>query len=296
MQSKVKDAFFGVAVGDAFGFPYQFLKRDTYKVAMKMRPSDRLLPAGSWSDDTAMTLATMDSITTCEGVDIEDMMLAFSLWLQEGDFTPFGWAFDVGGGTLKSIHRYISGIGVDECGLRDFNCNGNGSLMRILPLAFVDCTLDDIAAVSSLTHAHDYSVHACQIQVAVAKRLLNGEGIAQALRNVMCSEPYCNYKEYSRLLNIGTLKRNEIQSSGFVVDTLEAAMWCLLKTRSYRECILTAARLGLDTDTIGAVAGGLAGILYGVGGLYGIPKAWIRSLQAPELLNSIINDFDEFVQ
>lgn len=293
-KSKVYDCIMGVAVGDAFGFPYQFHKRGTFKVKNKMI-SGNGMPAGSWSDDTSLTLATMDSITACGGIDLEGMMMNFALWLRGGEFTPFGYSFDVGGGTAKGISRYISGFDVTECGLSDFSNNGNGSLMRILPLAFTPCTMDEIAAVSALTHGHEYSIHACQIQVAIAKRLLNGEGIAKALKNVMTSEPFCNFEEYKHLLNVGTMKRKEISGSGFVLHTLTAALWCLLKTTSYRECIMTAAGLGLDTDTVGAVAGGLAGIIYGSHGNRGIPKMWVKELNNRKLLREVIEDFEDSV-
>ena len=293
-KSKVYDCFMGVAVADAFGFPYQFHPRDSFSVKNTMIEGNGM-PAGSWSDDTSLTLATMDSITACGGIDLEGMMMNFALWLRGGEFTPFGYSFDVGGGTAKGILRYINGFDVTECGLTDYSNNGNGSLMRILPLAFVDCTLEEIAAVSALTHGNEYSIHACQIQVAIAKRLLNGEGIAEALRNVMTTKPYCDFEEYKHLLNVSTMSRDDISSSGFVLHTLTAALWCLLKTTSYRECIMTAAGLGLDTDTVGAVAGGLAGIIYGSTGNRGIPMMWVKGLRNRKLIESTITDFEDVV-
>lgn len=291
-KSKLYDCIMGVATGDAFGFPYQFKPRGSFSVKKKMIAGNGM-PAGSWSDDTSMTLATLESVAGCGCVNIEDMAMNFAMWLRGGDFTPFGYAFDVGGGTATSLSRYLNGMDATECGLSDFSNNGNGSLMRILPLAFTDCTLDDIAAVSSITHAHDYSVHACQIQVAIAKRLLNGEGIAEALHNVMTSKPYNTFEEYKHLLNVATMHRDEISGSGFVLNTLTAALWCLLRTRSYKECIMTAVGLGLDTDTVAAVAGGLAGIIYGTGGSRGIPKQWMASLHNRKLIKRMIDNFEE---
>ena len=292
-KSKIYDCIMGVAVGDAFGFPYQFLPRDTYKVSPNMKALSKEFPAGSWSDDTAMTLATMESLSIMGRVDISDIMLNFSLWFSEGMFTPFGFAYDIGRGTAMSIRNYIRGADVTECGLRGKEDNGNGSLMRILPLAFSNATLDDIAAVSSLTHGHELAIHACQIQVAVARKLLKGFEISEALRSVMAEYPYCTYEEYSNLATIGSRTRDEIRSTGFVKDTIEAAMWCLLNSSSYRECILLAARLGWDTDSVGAVAGGLAGIIYGSTGLKGIPPKWIKALQAREFVEELITQFEE---
>ena len=106
----------------------------------------------------------------------------------------------------------------------------------------------------------------------------------------------CTFREYADLANVGTWTRDEVKSSGFVLDTMYAAMWCLLKTNNYRDCIMTASKLGLDTDTIGAVAGGLAGIMYGVGGKDGIPKSWLRKLKGRKTLVNAITNFEMFLE
>lgn len=299
-HSAVFNGIMGVAVADAFGYPYQFRKRDTFKVKPEMIPTSNgkktWLPAGCFSDDTSMTLATMDSLAQNDGIDLDDMMLTFCMWLRCGDFTPLGFSFDVGHGTAASIGNYIAGMDVHSCGLRDYKNNGNGSLMRILPLAYTNCSLTDIAEVSGLTHAHGLAIQACQIYIAVARKVLNGKGLVQALREVLNEEPYSGYSEYQNLASVGTYTRDEISSTGFVVDTLYAAMWCLMKTDNYRDCIMTACKLGLDTDSIGAVAGGLAGIMYGVGGKQGIPKSWMNDLKGRKTVIRTISAFEEFLE
>ena len=288
------DAIMGVAVGDAFGFPYQFMPRGTFKVKEKMvaRGGRLGLPAGSWSDDTALTLATIDSIVECQEINIEDMMINFALWLIRGHFTPFGYAFDIGGGTMQSINNYINGEDVTACGLRTFNANGNGSLMRILPLAFLPSTLDEIAAVSSLTHAHPISVHACQIQIAIAKEIICGYDVRDAIERVMNQEPYNTYEEYAHLTTVQGMELDEISGSGYVLNTLTAALWCLTNTYSYHDCIIRAVNLGEDTDTVAAVAGGLAGLMYGIGGKRGIPTKWISAIQASRLVEDMCTDYE----
>jgi ADP-ribosylglycohydrolase len=151
---------------------------------------------------------------------------------------------------------------LSDCGGKSCMDNGNGSLMRILPLAFAKCTNRDIVNVASLTHAHPISLDACIIYITVAKNLLNGVPAKEA---IYYAANYTGLPEYNRLKMLETLTRYEIRSSGYVVDTLEAALWCFLNTDTYRECILTAVNMGDDTDTVAAVAGGLAGILYGCG-------------------------------
>lgn len=298
-HSDVYKGIMGVAVADAFGYPYQFRKRDTFTVKPEMIPTGEgrktWLPAGCFSDDTSLTLATMDSIAENDGINLDEIMLNFCLWLKTGVFTPLGFSFDVGRGTAMSISNYIDGMDVHSCGLRDYNSNGNGSLMRILPLAYTDCTLEDIADVSGLTHAHGLAIQACQIYIAIARKVLGGEGIASALRAVMSEYPYNTYETYKDLVNVGTYYRDDVKSTGFVVDTLYAAMWCLLRTDNYRDCVMYACDLGLDTDSIGAVAGGLAGIMYGVGGQRGIPQSWIRSLKGRKTVIKTITSFEKYV-
>ena len=148
--------------------------------------------------------------------------------------------------------------------------------MRILPLAFVDCTDDEIRAVSAITHGHWISEEACVIYVHVAKRLLAGEDISSII-------PTLNYeKPFDRLKFINILDISQIKSSGYVVDTLEAALWAVSHEgdweKSFRGDILAAVNLGKDTDTVGAVAGGLAGIIYGLDDV----SDWVDQLRNKE--------------
>ena len=154
--------------------------------------------------------------------------------------------------------------------------NGNGSLMRILPLAFVDCTDDEIRAVSAITHGHWISEEACVIYVHVVKRLLAGEPIASIIPTLE------NKKPFDRLRYINTLDISQIKSSGYVVDTLEAALWVVSHEgdweKGFRNDILAAVNLGKDTDTVAAVAGGIAGIIYGLEDVHD----WVEKLRNKE--------------
>ena len=151
--------------------------------------------------------------------------------------------------------------------------------MRILPLAFTEASPSDIEAVSSITHAHATSVEACQLYVAIARRLLKGQQLPEILSGLETSTTY------ARLQTLAELTADDIRSTGYVVDTLEAALWCLLTSTSYPETVLKAVNLGDDTDTVAAVAGGLAGIIYG---LEGIPDNWLAQLRNKELLESCL--------
>ena len=250
-------------------------------------------PPGTWSDDSSLTLATLESIVRKSGIYPFEIMLNFALWYKAGKFTANGEVFDIGGATQMALCKFLDGIPYRECGSKHEGSNGNGALMRILPLAFVPHSIHDLRAVAGLTHAHEISQTACEIYTDLAIRLLAGMNKRRAFYCAISSEFRSTFE---RLGYLETLSRDEIKSSGYVVDTLEAALWCLLKTDCYRDCVLTAVNLGGDTDTVAAVAGGLAGILYGVGGEKGIPEEWIEQIAKHEEIKALCEDFARSIQ
>lgn len=270
MTNKLYNAMIGLAVGDALGVPVEFKKRCTYYVEDMIGYGTHNQPAGTWSDDTSMTLATLESIRRLGRIDLDDIMNNFVSWYNDGEFTPYGSVFDIGNITRTAIERYMKGASVEECGGRNAWDNGNGSLMRILPLAFVpDIGSGDVYRVSALTHAHEIACEACSVYVLLAVKLINGaskDDIAQEFAAFNGNNDVRFWPEY------------KIKSTGFVTDTLQAAMWCFLTTDSYKDCVLRAVNLGEDTDTVAAIAGGLAGIYYGIGGRKGIPYKWISKI------------------
>lgn len=285
---KVYSAIMGLVVGDALGVPYEFRQRDTFKAEGMTGYGTHNQPAGTWSDDSSMTLATLGSLVHCGEIKPGDIMERFAHWLEYRAYTARGEVFDIGGTTHSAILRYLAGVPLHKCGSTDEHSNGNGALMRILPLAFVPHTLNELHTVAGLTHAHEISRHACQYYAAIAKALLNGLSkarIFEIVQEIGLPQPF------DRLGKLIELSRDEIKSSGYVVDTLEAALWCLLKTDNYRDCVLTAVNLGDDTDTVAAVAGGLAGILYGVGGEKGIPEEWIEQVAKHEEIKQLCEGF-----
>lgn len=274
MDSKLHDAILGLAIGDALGVPYEFEKRGTFLCTEMVGYGTHNQPEGTWSDDTSMVLATLDSLKSNDGKIVpKDMFERFNYWLLYGDYTAHGEVFDAGIATCKALQT-----GKPQTGEYD---NGNGSLMRILPLAFVPCTDDEIRAVSAITHGHRISMDACVIYVHIAKRLLAGESICEIIPTLQYDKPF------DRLHRIDQISTSEIKSSGYVVDTLEAALWAVShksnnadKEKSFRNDLLDAVNLGQDTDTVGAVAGGLAGIIYGLDEV----SDWVETLQNREEL------------
>ena len=214
-NKKLYDAIFGFAIGDALGVPYEFQNRGSFYCTDLIGYGCHHQPAGTWSDDTSMTLATLKSLKENKGkINIEDIRKRFLSWLHENAFTANGEVFDIGHATYEALTS-----GKPCTGERS---NGNGSLMRILPLAFVECTDEEIRAVSAITHGHWISKEACVIYVHVAKRLLAGEDILDILPTLQYAKPF------DRLHRIHQLGRSEIRSSGYVVDTLEAALWAII--------------------------------------------------------------------
>lgn len=313
------DGIWGLMVGDALGVPAEFKDRDMLRrmpVMMMSGFGTHWQEAGTWSDDTSMTLATMDSL--CSGLDYENILKRFKDWLfYNKEYTPHGDVFDVGGVCRRAIKNYTMGFDVLECGINEENSNGNGSLMRILPAvlfvlkdgkALNENTLEVIHNVSKLTHSHPISLIGCGIYAFLVEELLKSDpetdvceilqkGIDRAFftyenrEDAYLTAYLRQYRRMGKLYEFQQLEENEIQSTGFVVHTLEAAVWCLLTTNSFRECVLKAVNLGSDTDTVAAVAGSLAGYVYGQGGDDGIPIEWIRQLSRFEWLEGKVEKF-----
>ena len=290
-MSEIYSGIMGLVVGDALGVPVEFNRRDSFHVTDMIGYGTYDLPPGTWSDDSSMTLATVESIARLGRISTDDIMQNFYRWTDENAFTPYGKLFDIGYATQEAIHRYACGTPARKCGGKGERDNGNGALMRILPLAFTDCRYQMVNAVSGLTHAHEISLEACRIYISVARKLLRGKPLANIVQTIKPELPV-----YARLPKLDTLQRDEIQSSGYVVDTLEAALWCNLKSNSYRECVLLAVNLGRDTDTVAAIAGGLAGIRYGIGGEKGIPEEWINQIARKEWIAELCEKFEQSLQ
>lgn len=269
----LRDAVYGVAVGDALGAPFESMARDTFPPVTDMMPLTRYKkPAGTWTDDTSLTLATCDSIR-CQGhVDIKDMRRRFENWFFHGAYTQDGTAIGVGRTTQQAI--------LARNGASDQMSNGNGSLMRIIPLAFVPhISEEEIAAVSAITHANSLSKAACIYYVKLAKMLRRDVNPGEAVRDAAWRTPFGDLQFISKK------SRDEIRSTGYVVHTLEAAIWCIMTTSSFEEAVTKAVNLGDDTDTTAAVTGGLAGIIYGIGN---IPERWIAKLRKKEMIDKVI--------
>ena len=310
----IQAGLLGLAVGDALGVPVEFRPRaalDAAPVTGMRAYGTHSQPAGTWSDDTSMALCVLETLAE-RGMDWNNMMARFHRWADEGYLTPYGRVFDIGCATRSALARYWEdGLPPLECGGTSARDNGNGSLMRILPMALylhrrqgpafpsMPASYEAIRLASSLTHAHPVSVMACGIFCAAANELLCGRftpedlqhGIAAAKGFYAIQPAFAPWLEQFERVDgniLPSLPREAIQSGGYVLHTLEAALWCLLRTDSFSACVLEAVNLGEDTDTTAAVAGGLAGIRYG---LEAIPPEWLAVLARREDIEGLCKAF-----
>lgn len=307
MKQIVESAILGAAIGDALGVPFEFKSRDE----MALQPATTMIgrgthnqPIGTWSDDTSMIIASLDALAT--KLDYEEIMRNFLLWYDDGKYTPRGLVFDIGRTTEYALRRFkIAKLPAVECGDSMETANGNGSLMRIIPFVLYcwirmskkkldDETAEIIHNGSSLTHAHNRSKIACGIYASIIFELLkkrNKRAITKGIKKAykFYSKQYefvDELKLFNRVFDskFSNTPIDDIKSSGYVLDSLEASIWCALNTDSYKESVLAAVNLGGDTDTIASITGGITGLLYGIGS---IPSEWMKELIGLDYIKSI---------
>lgn len=314
MRNIWKEGILGVVVGDALGCPVQFEDRETvakHPVTGMRGHGTFDLPAGSWTDDSSLTLALLDSICKTGRLDLKDIMNHFVDWLDNGAFTPYGRAYDIGEGTVRAITSYKHRRNPRQCGSYDEWNNGNGSLMRIMPACLYCCkkglrdedAVREIHAVGSLTHAHIRSNIACGLYYFMVREILAGDGGLTARLQNGLDHGFAYYEKklydhenleyYGRLRDLcrfAQTPEKDIKSSGYVVDTLEAVVWTLITTDSFESALLRAVNLGHDTDTVGAIAGGLAALYYG---FEAIPSQWLSEIKKLDWMEELCDKADQ---
>ena len=300
----IKDTLFGLAVGDALGVPVEFISRET----LRMNPVTDMrgygthnLPPGTWSDDSSLAFCLAEALT--HSFDLNIISENFQKWYYQSYWTPRGHVFDVGITTKYAIYNLSKGTKPELAGGFDEDENGNGSLMRILPLLFyikdkpINERFQFTKIVSSITHGHIRSVIACFYYLELARGLLNQEDKFAIYKNLKTSVTEhlqslsintSEIKLFNRLLkdDIQDSPEENIQSSGYVLHTVEASIWCFLTTTTYKDAVLKAVNLGQDTDTTGTVTGGLAGLYYGFNS---IPGNWISQLARRDDIEDLAN-------
>ncbi len=311
INNPVKNGIWGLVVGDALGVPVEFKSRDY----LKQNPLIGMIgfgtynqPAGTWSDDSSLALCLAEELS--KKLNLENIGNSFVKWYYENHWTPHGQVFDIGISTREAITRLKNGKKAELAGSREENSNGNGSLMRILPLLFEVQKIKDrkekyelIKKVSSITHGHVRSCLACFYYLEIAS-FLSSEvkypitdaykaanlSLLQLMKELEINPNEVELFEQITNGKLAELQESSIQSSGYVIHTLEASIWCLLTTNSYKDAVIKAVNLGEDTDTTGAVVGGLAGLFYG---MKSIPNEWIDEIARKEDIEELTNKLSD---
>lgn len=280
LKGRFLGCLLGLAAGDAVGTTVEFHPRGTFKPVLDMVGGGpfRLAP-GQWTDDTSMALCLATSLVECNGFDPVDQLERYCQWWAEGYLSSTGKCFDIGGTTASALRRYRR-AGKPNSGSTDSSSAGNGSIMRLAPIPMFFLpdlgAIERYAAESSLTtHAAPECVDACRLFGRVLGRALQGK----PKREVLFADG-STFVGADRIVAVArgaykTKGEDAIRGTGYVVESLEAALWCFLTTDSFEEAILKATNLGDDADTTAAICGQVAGAYYGDAG---IPARWIQKL------------------
>ena len=314
-SNKVLDAIMGVAIGDAVGVPFEFSSRQD----MQENPATDMIgygtynqPHGTWSDDSSLTFCLAESLIN--GYDIKDMSEKFIQWRDEAYWTAHNEVFDIGRTTSIAISRLKNILKDNDLNAletqKDFGKpadNGNGSLMRIIPLLFhirgkaIQEQFDIIWEVSALTHRHIRAAMSCLIYLKIAEKILDGmdkrEAYNQTRKDISnfwddIGFPTEERKHFNKLIQNDILEtpKDELMSGGYVIEVLESSIWFFLQTDNYRDSILGIINLGHDTDTSAAITGGLSGLYYGVDN---IPTHWVNTIARKKDIINLCEDLDK---
>ncbi|KAL4919077.1 ADP-ribosylation/Crystallin J1 [Aspergillus aurantiobrunneus] len=317
IKSRIKGSVFGVAVVDALGGPVEFQPRGSFDPVTDFQHNTNFdVPPGTWTDDTSMTLCLAKALIDSKGTFVAQAAIRnYIKWHDAGYLSATDDCFDVGAGTTKALtiwQRYFDrspdiqrddpaghegGQPAIDKALKRENYCGNGSLMRVSPIGLVffcdiDEALQNAAASSDATHPYPTCAECCVIYTKLIVRALNGANKEDLAREVAAT----TFKDkklkerlsrYTRLQDWEATNGNGINSSGYVISTLEAALWSFFSTSTFESGALRAVNLGWDADTVGAVYGGLAGAFYG---LEAIPSNWVGRLQKREVVEEIASD------
>lgn len=283
IKMRYQGSLLGLAVGDALGTTVEFKAPGSFSPLKDIVGGGPFrLAKGQWTDDTSMALCLAESLTTCGTFNALDQMERYTRWWKEGHLSSNGRCFDIGN-TISQALRQFARTGEPFAGFKDSFSAGNGSLMRLAPVplffaADIEMAINMSAESSRTTHGAVTCLDACRffgglivgaVQGASKEDLLSCR--YEPFENIWDRMPLC--PEIDEIAQ-GSFKRKdppEIVGSGYVVQSLEAALWAFYKSSNFEEGCLLAVNLGNDADTTGAIFGQLAGAYYGI---LGIPKKW----------------------
>ncbi|WP_141058723.1 ADP-ribosylglycohydrolase family protein [Stenotrophomonas rhizophila] len=275
LQNRYRGALLGLAAGDAVGTTLEFKPRGSFEPLTDMvggGPFD--LEPGQWTDDTSMALCLAESLIRCDAFDPRDQMNRYANWYQHGYWSSTGACFDIGVATRGAIHTYLV-TGEPLAGNTDPDSAGNGSIMRLAPVVLRFARKPELQAMAALssrtTHAAGECLDACRLLAVALERALAGCDKAEVL-DLAAIEVSSQRLRDIAAGGYRSAQRDQVRGTGYVVDSLEAALWCFHQHDTLAGAVLEAANLGDDADTTAAVVGQLAGAFYGAAG---IPAAWL---------------------
>ena len=300
--NKFRGSLIGLAVGDALGVPLEFQPPGTFEPVTDMVGGGVFdLKPGEWTDDTSTALCLAQSLIEMKGFDPEDQINKYLRWYHEGYLSVNGSCFDIGNTTRKALRRYER-TGEPFSGPDHERSAGNGSLMRLAPVPLFYFSNPSLAIEfagdsSRTTHQHPLAIDACRYAAGLIIGAVNGESKETILSRRY--SPIPGYWDENILegeideIACGSYKnRNppEINGKGFVVRSLEAALWAFHNTESFEEGCLKAVNLGDDADTVGAIYGQIAGAYYGESG---IPEGWLNKLAKFDFISDLADKLIE---
>lgn len=303
LEERLEGGLLGLLIGDALGVPYEF--RDASEIPpraeIELEPprgfmrSHASVPAGTWSDDGAQALCLLASLLSCKRFDADDFARRLLAWYREGYLAVDRRVFDIGIQTKEVLSAIGRGVPVQQATRRDERGNGNGALMRVLPLALWHRGSDaelvrDARASSAVTHGHVRSQLCCALYCLWARQLLQQSADAwdRAERSLQAALPSDDREAHAELKQV-LLRELQLpgMGSGYAVDTLRTTVSLLATEATYEGVVKAAVAVGNDTDTTAAVAGGLAGVRDGVSS---IPTRWQHALRGRDLVEPLLSD------
>lgn len=295
--ARIEGGIVGALVGDALGVPYEFHDAQELPQRIEMTPPEgfdrahRDVPPGTWSDDGAQLLCLLESLLAHPTFSPDDFSARLLGWYEVGHMAVDGIVFDVGIQTGQALRALKAGVAPLDAGPKEERSNGNGSLMRVLPVAFFGASHRERIALAELqsrvTHGHARSRICCQLYVAWAALELEGTPDAFGGACMLLDELTPKDGELREALDFQLRPTEAIdgRGGGYVIDAMRSARDALARTTSYEEAVTYAVKLGDDTDTTACLAGGIAGIRYGI---EAIPSRWRAALRGGELVQPLL--------
>jgi ADP-ribosyl-[dinitrogen reductase] hydrolase len=293
-RDRYRGALLGLACGDAVGTTVEFMPRGSFPPVTDMVGGGPFsLAAGKWTDDTSMALCLAESLVVKGAFDAHDQMTRYANWYEWGYWSSTGICFDIGLTTRAAIQRFLL-TREPFAGSEDPNTAGNGSLMRLVPIAMAfghdELLLQRRAAESSrTTHAASECLDACKVFAVALSRALHGRSKSEVLDLDMSQVGSAKIAAIGAV-DLAALNIREVSGSGYVVDSLLASLWCFARHDNYKDAVLEAVNLGDDADTTAAIVGQLAGAFYGEAG---IPATWLSRLHLSSDIRALADSLHE---